>query len=287
MAPTYFPAISSYGVKYSFISLIRLFFTYSYPRVLFSAYDLHFLPSKTRMKLYEEIKEYSKESIVFLDSGVYEGYWKADKRWFPSLYKESLARIEFDLYSSFDVLPRRNSEDFAKRAIDSILASKILSDRPGFVPILHGISPDRLIFLVDDFVRKYPDLCDFIAVAERDCGDDVVERAHTICRIRNLLDGEDVANRKRILHVLGCGNPISLLLLSYCGANTFDSLDWIKHVIDPKRLGVSDFSHLKLTECNCTVCADAKRPYIETALLHNLLFYQNYMIQIQNLIKEN
>lgn len=287
ITPTYFPAISSYGIKYSFPSLIRLFFAYLHPRLLISAYDLHFLPIRTRRELCRGIEEYSKNCIVFLDSGVYESYWRADRRWNRSLYKKSMASIEFDFYSSFDVLPGKDSEEFVKNAIDSILASRNFCDKPGFVPILHGISPDKLVLSVNEFVRDYPDLCNFVAVPERDCGNNVVEKAQTVCRIRNLLDDGDAFNRSRILHILGCGNPISLLLLSYCGANTFDSLDWIKHVVDPNRLAISDFSHLELMNCDCLVCANSKRHYVETVLLHNLLFYQNYMLQIQTLIKKN
>jgi queuine/archaeosine tRNA-ribosyltransferase len=105
--------------------------------------------------------------------------------------------------------------------------------------------------------------------------------------MRKILDGDDNSNNQRILHILGCGNPISLLLYSYCGANTFDSLDWIKQVIDPQRLTINDFSHLELTGCQCPICASTKRDCTEKVLLHNLLFYQNYMLQIQTLVRNN
>ena len=284
VTPTYFPAVSSYGIKYSFCGLVRLLTAYSYPRILVSAYDFNLLADKNKRELSHEISEYLKRGcFVFLDSGIFESYWKADTKWTYDLYKASMSQIDFDFYTSFDVLPdTRDSRKFEKETFERILASRSLTNKPGFVPILHGVSPNRLVSLVTKFVETYPDLSNLIALPERDCGDDIIEKARTVMRIRKVLDAD---GRDRVLHLLGCGNPLSLLLLSYCGADSFDSLDWIKHAIDQKRLTISDFSHLELVDCNCSICADAKRDYTERVLLHNLLFYQNYMLRIQSLIR--
>lgn len=287
ITPTYFPAVSSYGTKYLFHSLVRLLIVYSYPRVLVSAYDLHFLPEKEKKLLLQEISEYSKKgSFVFLDSGVYESSWRNDLEWTYDLYKALISQVGFDFYSSFDVLlsGKNKTEEFEEETFKTILASYSLSSGWGFVPILHGSNPDQLISLVAKFVKTYPDLCDIIAVAERDCGKDIVEKARTIKKIRRILNEN---NRRRILHILGCGNPISLILFSYYGADMFDSLDWIKYVIDRRRLTINDFSHLKLIDCNCSICSGVKRDYTETVLLHNLLFYQDYMSRIRSLIRKD
>lgn len=82
LTPTYFPAVSSYGIKYSFHALVRLLTAYSYPRLLISAYDFHLLDDEKKKWLSREIGEYSKKgSFVFLDSGIYESFWKADAKW--------------------------------------------------------------------------------------------------------------------------------------------------------------------------------------------------------------
>lgn len=284
VTPAYFPAVSSYGVKYSFCSLVRLLTTYSYPRILVSAYDFHLLDSKNKRRLSREVSGYLERGcFVFLDSGIFESFWKADVKWTYSLYKSSISQIDFDFYSSFDVLPDvRDLRKFEKETFDRIVASRNLSNKLGFVPILHGVNPERLVSLITKFVKTYPDFSDFIAIPERDCGDGIVEKARTVVRIRKVLDN---GNHTRILHILGCGNPLSLLLLSYCGADSFDSLDWIKHAIDQKHLTMNDFSHLELIDCECSICADTERNYTEKVLLHNLLFYQNYMLQVQSLIR--
>lgn len=284
VTPAYFPAVSSYSIKYSFCSLVRLLTTYSYPRILVSAYDFNLLANRNKRELSREISEYLKRGcFVFLDSGIFESYWKADTKWTYDLYKASTSQIDFDFYTSFDVLPdARDSRKFEKETFERILASRSLSNKSGFVPILHGASPNRLVSLITKFVKTYSDLSNLIAVPERDCGNDIIEKARTVMRIRKVLDAD---GRNRVLHVLGCGNPLSLLLLSYCGADSFDSLDWIKHAIDQKHMAINDFSHLELLDCKCSICADTKRNYTERVLLHNLLFYQNYMLQIQSLIR--
>lgn len=287
ITPTYFPAVSSYGIKYSFSNLVNLLTAYSYPRLLISTYDLHFLETEEKEQLLLEISEYWKKgSFVFLDSGVYESSWKANLEWTYDSYKISISQIDFDFYSSFDVLPRPKNGDgeFERKTFKSILASRSLSNEPGFVPILHGSNSDQLVSLLSKFVSRHPHLCDIIAVAERDCGKDIVERARTIMKIRRVLD-ED--NCRRILHILGCGNPISIALFSYYGANMFDSLDWIKYVVDRNRLAFNDFSQLELINCSCSICLSKQRDYTEKALLHNLLFYQDFMLQIQSLVRKN
>lgn len=173
ITPTYFPAVSSYGIKYTFHALIRLLTEYSYPRLLISAYDFHLLADDEKKALSQGIKEYSKKGgFVFLDSGVYESFWKADAKWTVGFYNAVVSQVHFDFYSSFDVLPDAESQtiQLTKDTFDSILASRNLSNKPGFVPILHGLTPHKLVSLTRTFVEKYPHLCNLIAIPERDCG---------------------------------------------------------------------------------------------------------------------
>jgi hypothetical protein len=287
ITPTYFPAISSYGIKYRFGALMDLLITYSYPRVLTSLYDLHLLDEGELKRQTDRIRGYSRNGgFVFLDSGIYESFWRSDSRWDYNLYKTLVPKVHFDFYGSFDVLPddENNTQKFINRSLSSIVASRELSDKQGFVPILHERTPTKLVSLVQKFVKEHPHLCHLVAIPERDCGDSFLEKARTIGKIRKVLDSD---NDRRILHVLGCGNPLSLIIFSYCGADVFDSLDWIKYVIDQSRLIIHDFSYLELIECRCEICIDKERNYIERVLLHNLLFYQNFLQSIQLIIRNN
>jgi queuine/archaeosine tRNA-ribosyltransferase len=281
VTPTYFPAISSYDIKYSFRSLIR-HFTY-YPRVLISAYDWYFLKDKIRGEIDRAIE---KIPFIFLDSGVFEASKKDDKRWTEELHKNATSKIKFDFHSSFDVLPSKSTRNFTQKTIDGVLRSREQCDKAGFVPIIHG-SPKGLVDTVDKLTENFPDLCNFVAIAERDCGDSIFEKARTVHRIRKLLDSGEPNNQSRILHLLGCGDPISILLFIFAGANSFDSLDWIKYTFHPDRLGLVNFSHLDLLNCDCIFCSGPKKNYVERVLMHNLWFYQNCLQQIKTRIEEN
>lgn len=285
--PTYFPSISSYGIKFSLSDSLYFVSFHSHPCVLVSAYDLYNLEEKERNPLLSMIKSYRKKGVLFLDSGLYESSWKADQNWDINSYKSIMPEVKFDLYSSFDIyrINGESDEEFKKRTFDNIIESSAFLNNVLFVVILHESSSAKLIELVREFVEKYPNLSGSIAVAERDCGKSIVEKAETIVQIRRIMNNVDSRN---LLHILGCGNPKSMLMFSYCGADTFDSLDWLKHVINPADLSVHDFSHLELLNCKCHVCTAStykKAIYLEKVLLHNLLFYRIFVDHMQSLIR--
>jgi tRNA-guanine family transglycosylase len=293
LTPSYFPSISSYGVKFSMNDLLYLLSFHKYPRLLLSAYDLYNSEPREKARLMSTIKEYRQQGLLFVDSGLYESSWRNDPNWNITSYKSLLSQTQFDLYTSFDALPdlkkRETQAEFGDRTFKNVLESSVLQNDNLLIAILHGSSPAALISIVEEFVERHPNLCGAIAVAERDCGYSVLERAGTISEIRRKLNKRGNEN---LLHVLGCGNPLSILLFSYCGADTFDSLDWLKYVInpDPNSLLINDFSHLPLLNCKCRICDDPKHKsvdYLEKVLLHNLYFYQNFVVQIQSLIRHD
>lgn len=293
--PTYFPAISSYGIKIPLSYLFYLPVNYSYPRILVSAYDIFHSDEREKKALFSGIRKYDrigrqrKKGFVFLDSGIYESSWYGDLHWNIDSYKTLVSKVKFDFYSSFDVLPKGRNKKCDKRFIEqtfaNIVASRAFSNKGQLVAILHGRTPDHLISMVEEFVGTHPDLCEAVAVPERDCGKSILERAETIVEVRKILNDNDNRN---LLHVLGCGDPVSILLYSFCGADFFDSLDWYEHVINRDTLSVMDISQLDLLNCECkacTLCANGN--YEDRALLHNLYFYQKFMEEIQSLIRNN
>jgi queuine/archaeosine tRNA-ribosyltransferase len=293
LTPSYFPSISSYGVKFSMIDMLFLLKFHKYPRLLLSAYDLHNSEPREKTKLVSIIKDYREKGFLFMDSGLYESSWRKDSNWDLNSYKSLLSQIQFDLYTSFDVLPdfkKKGMEDeFKGKTFTNLLESSVFQNGNLFIAIIHGSSPDALVTLIGNLVEDHPNLCGAVAIAERDCGYNILERAETISEIRRTLNQN---SKENVLHILGCGNPLSILLFSYCGADTFDSLDWMKYVInpDPNSLLINDFSHLPLLNCRCRICDTPKQKsadYLEKVLLHNLAFYQGFVIQIQSLIKHD
>jgi tRNA-guanine family transglycosylase len=282
LTPTYFPAISSFGIKYPFRGLFR-HFDY-YPRVLISAYDWHLLPKKTKEKLSIDIGRFAKEQFLFLDSGVFEASWKKDKSWNHEKHSSVLSSLELDFHTSFDV-PEVTTDNY-KVQTDSIARSLRDCNKDGFLPIIHGGGPKGLLQIAKQLLENEPQLCNQIAIPERECGESIAQRAITIKKIRDLLDKLN-PNKSSVLHILGCGDPISMLLFVYSGANSFDSLDWIKNAFDPDRLRLINFSHLELLNCDCMICNGVKKNYIEKVLMHNLWFYQRFVETIRTNIEEN
>ena len=289
--PTYFPAISSYGIKLSLSYLIYLLANYSYPRILVSAYDIFHSKGKEKEALFSSLKRYdrmsrrNKKGFLFLDSGIYESSWYDDSNWNIDSYRALTSKVKFDFYSNFDVLPKESDKEFMEKTFANIIASRDFTNKGELVVILHGRTPDHLISTVKEFTKAYPDLCDVLAVPERDCGESILERVETIVEVRQMLDGRDSRN---LLHILGCGHPLSMLLYSFCGVDFFDSLDWYEHVIDQNALSINDFCQLDLLNCNCKACTFAAGgPYMDRVLLHNLLFYQEFMKKIQSLIRND
>jgi queuine/archaeosine tRNA-ribosyltransferase len=285
--PAYFPAVSSAAVGYPANALIRLMVATKYPRLLVSAYDTHRISTEGNTEMLSQLGQFSMQgSFLLLDSGVFESYWKGDKTWTFESYAKAVSEVRCDLYYSFDVFPdlSKSEQDFFAETCLRIMRSCNVSDSAQCIPILHGPSPQQLVAVVERFVQENPDRLSMVAVSEKDCGFTLLQRARTMAKIRKVLDSK---NDENILHILGCGNPISILLYSYCGADTYDSPDWSRHVINRKDFGIADLAHLELLRCDCTVCKKKVGTAAERALLHNLLFYQDFTIQIQNMIRDH
>lgn len=285
--PTYFPAISAAKLDLPIDHLIDLLVASSYPRILVSVYDISAREPRHRNKMISRIADYSKRgSFVFLDSGIFESFWRRDDKWDYDAYSKWVPKIESDFYFSFDIIP---SVDTTRRAFVSSTVRRVhdsssISKKSECVAILHGIGSEQLITVVKEFLNSYPQLCGMVAVTEKDCGKSLSKRAGTIVELRRIINSY---NPKIALHVLGCGHPISIAVYTYCGADTFDSLDWARFAVERNELKIGDISHLELFKCKCQICSKNFDDPIRKVLLHNLLFYQDFMLKVQAMIKRN
>lgn len=275
ITPTYFPSVSSQGVRYSVDSYVDLLVEHQFPFLLVSSYDLD--RELMSNDLVKKINKFSDNgNILFVDSGMYESTWKRDPNWLFDNYRETISVVKCDLYSSFDIFPGSNEgySNFMKRTIRAIRKSRALESRGELVPIVHGENPQELFKAVKKVLRAFDFELRIISVPERETGQDIIERARLLRRIRKLLDQQD---QDTILHLLGCGDPISLVLFIYCGVDSFDSLDWLKFALDPDELRMRHFSHSVLIDCNCPYCSNNHYSTFFQVLLHNLYFYQGFM----------
>jgi queuine/archaeosine tRNA-ribosyltransferase len=285
LTPTYFPAISGAKLRPPVKQLVQFLIEKSYPRILVSGYDLLNMRSEDANEIVKELVNYrGRGSFVFLDSGIFEKFWLGNNTWDFGSYQTIVWRVEPDFYTSFDVLPEPSQpeKEFLESTKDRIVLCKSVSRTSEYVPIVHGVKPEQIISVVKELLSAQPPISKIIAVSERDCGVSLSERAKTISQLREVLDdsGDQIA-----LHILGCGTPLSIALYSYCGADLFDSLDWGRIVIDRNKLRTYDRAYHELLRCECAICSKPSHDPIETILLHNLLFYQDFVLSIQKMVR--
>lgn len=285
ITPTYFPAISGSQFNFKTGTLVSMIARISYPRMLISAYDFKSNNQGTIKSIGEVSNFFRNGSFVMLDSGTFEVFRLRDTKWSFEDYKDAIGNVDCDFYCTYDSFADakatlasrlgRNVGDI-ERSVNSDLHSQMIS-------ILHGFGSKQVIEVASHLKKRKEEYCHFVAVPERDCGATLLERAKTILKIREILGMND-----SVLHILGCGNPVAMAAYAYCGADTFDSLDWTEQVVDPVGFYFRDIAHIDVLPCNCKVCKrQFKHEQMTRALLHNLYFYQNFSLQMQSMIKND
>lgn len=273
--PCFFASVSSVKTNFSPTDYVEFLEEFGFPSYLVSAYDI--INFKQGSDCLNNVQLYSKEerdSVVLLDSGNYEAYWLRDYKWNSSSYNKALKTVDPDLFLSFD-----NAWNGMKADLES--SSYENTKRNGLIPIIHGTPIDIADKVISTIKREE---CKIIAVPERELGDGIIQRATTLLEIRKKLERED---QFPLLHLLGTGNPRSILLYSACGADSFDGLEWCQTTVNPKNTHLVHFSQRDLLECDCSACTASEESYSATTLGHNLLFYIEWMNTIQKyLIKD-
>ncbi len=278
VTPCYFPAVSSCVTTYSTSDLLKFLGQHSRP-LLTSAYDLY-TESLGGIPIEKQLEELS-ANVILLDSGRYESSWFNDTDWTFERYREVVQQALSDFYMSFDVFPGDAQDHFEQETISHIRQSIAVRSEDVCIPVLHMTTHDTLFSMLETITT---DGVKLVALPERELGDTILERCSNLYEVRQFLDSRspDV-----LIHILGCGHPVSLLLYIYAGADTFDSLDWQKFVIDPSDLSFRDYSHLFLTNCHCRYCSNDALPYVHRVYLHNLLFIKQFLNDIILSIKDD
>jgi tRNA-guanine family transglycosylase len=129
---------------------------------------------------------------------------------------------------------------------------------------------------------REPELCNSISIPEGECGSSIEIRLKTIHGIRKVLNEK---NEKSFIHILGCGNLISMALYTMAGADSFDSVDWSRWLLNRNDCHFTDMAHLALQDCQCKACIRNDLETITKAIFHNLLFYQEFLASFREAIK--
>ncbi|MCP4369804.1 MAG: toll/interleukin-1 receptor domain-containing protein [Deltaproteobacteria bacterium] len=277
--------------------------------LLVSAYDMHLRDDpdakpedrekqwKKHEFMHEKLKVLDERgALIFLDSGNYEKSRKEDKTWDKKKLELVLENTHYtyafcydELYPVLDV--HKNVED--------VIAHTEGKYEDVLLPILHAPIDDngvRVHNLLPDIFVEYTSrkTSPLIAVPERELGEGICEKAKTIIKIRKRLNKLD---RYQPIHILGTGNPLSLLILAAAGADFFDGLEWCRTVAD-KKTGFL-FHHQQFDFFKNQTINNPRYPLIKEVLerddvsltlkmgLHNLEFFLEWMEQLQTGINTN
>jgi queuine/archaeosine tRNA-ribosyltransferase len=82
------------------------------------------------------------------------------------------------------------------------------------------------------------------------------------------------------LHLLGTGNPLSILVYAMAGADSFDGLEWCRTTVDYQTAKLHHVSQWDMFSQQSGLQL-RKLPYRAGALIHNLRFYSQWMDQIR------
>lgn len=277
--PIYFPSISSVKTVLSPFDYFNILQGLGQTHFLVSAFDIDksFQRDEFIAKLQANMKDDG--SIILMDSGNYESWWMRDKSWVLDSFNSILKCEVSDLAFCYDnQTPPNDIKENAAIVAKSTNASQNISNATSIIPIIH-CNKENLV----DAVLELHSQTDFemVSIPERILGEGLLERIATVTNLRKALNELD---NYTYIHLLGTGNPFSLLLLSLAGADSFDGLEWCQTVVNSKTAVLYHFQQRELVLDNCNFCK-SDLDYTLSTLGHNINFYNNWMKEIQDAIE--
>lgn len=199
---------------------------------LVSAYDLHH-------GYLDEHDIYCSETL-FLDSGGFEAGTSQDltdfygsagqpKEWSEDQFLKtvlSLTPLSAMVVISYDTRAPMAEQIASAQSLFAKIPTQYAKDL-----LIKPVTKDSglvVIKSVVDFCDQFDDF-DIIGVTEKELGSSLRERCRNIVKIRKAL--YDSGTEKPI-HILGCLDPLSVLVYFLCGADIFDGLSWLRLAYD-------------------------------------------------------
>lgn len=275
--PCFFPSVSSVKTNLMPVDYVELLDAAAHPLFLVSAYDIANCPPPQRPRLNAALsRSRGQGAAILMDSGNYEGFWKNEAAWTPDRFHEVARESEHHLCFCHDnQVPPNTAEAIAEDVVSSVLRDQ--EHALGTVaPIIHG--PTELLPAAARMVagQLFPVL---LAVPERALGDGIIARTQTVKHLREALDDLGVYCP---LHLLGTGNPLSMAVYAMAGADSFDGLEWCQTVVDHDTGKLFHFQQWDLFKYQTDWGNNGALPYIQSALMHNLEFYQTFMAELRD-----
>lgn len=277
LLPCFFPSVS--GVKSNLppVEYLRFLCAANHPQFLLSAYDIHHSSTENQRTILELVKDAgSRGASVLLDSGNYERYWMKDDTWTQDAFWSVLTTEAYPLSFSFDQYqPDGEAPGRAELIEVATLRDQARCARASVIPIVHARS-EQLPELVNQVAQRLQPL--MIAVAERELGDGVLARAKCVQQIRRAMTSSRTSCP---LHLLGTGNPLSVLIYALAGADSFDGLEWCQTAVDQESALLYHFQQREFSRVQTRYSKLSDLPYTYATPGHNLVFYERWITDIR------
>lgn len=320
--PNFIFSLSSHETQVSPKDGVELFKFLEPDACLISAYDVyHYIKDKNRKKSDKERfldsigKIQKSSSVLILDSGNYEAYRKNNRYsidnkrgWKNEHFLEVFRMITPDIAFSYDELePYGEIDDIANNIIENYYKNKeAIGEDTILCPIIHlpdnttNVSANKanneLMKCASQLAVKISSELKpiMIAIPERELGSGIKERAKTVQHIREALNG---LSRYYPLHLLGTGNPITMVAMAAAGADSFDGLEWCRTVADYDSGCLFHFQHFDLfkklyinklySQLNRVIIKNPDASYITQVAVYNIDFFNHWVKIMQNMIETN
>jgi hypothetical protein len=242
--------------------------------VLVSAYDfVHSASSESSPMVRAVQKARDAGAVALLDSGNYEAYWHGDGSWTRAQFHEAALAVPYDGVFTYDEHFQGNVNEIVARTIEGVNRDRDALVDSYLIPIVHvsGTEPAKAIDVLTGVALELSPA--LIAVPERELGDGITVRSHRIRATQHAMKEAGLDTR---IHILGTGNPISLLAYSVAGADSFDGLEWCHTVVD-HLTGL--LFHLQQYDFfrDQTPYGDGSLPLSLAARAHNLAFLREWI----------
>lgn len=280
--PCFFPSISSLRTQLNPLGYLQIIRASTYPWFLISAYDIYHADDGEREQLEDLLKEtLARKKKVLLDCGYYESSWKNDKNWTEDKFWQVLNICEFSFAFTFDQkdeLVDNSVDDIVKEVIERWTRDSDATNNVAIIPIVHA-EAEKFPQILQRVAQTINPV--MIAIPERELGSGIIATAKTLIKIRESLNE---TGGYYPIHLLGTGNPLSMLIYTICGADSFDGLEWCQMVFNYNTGLPHHLQHYDFFEGQSDFRSIPGFSRDLAAMMHNLDFYLAWMSKIREAI---
>jgi queuine/archaeosine tRNA-ribosyltransferase len=276
--PCFFASVSSVKTNVDPVDAVELLRTVGASHFLVSAFDVSRAGAEERQRIVDSVTEARRRGArVLLDSGNYERYWHRDETWTRDRYHEVLQSVTCDLAFTFDVPRDGGLEEVVEHIVAGARVDISASSKNVIAPIVHV--PGGRCDMAPAMIREVAVAlhAPVVAIPERELGDGILARAAMVRAIRRELLRSEL---EVTLHLLGTGNPWSLVLYAAAGADTFDGLEWCQTIADRQTGLLFHFQQYDFFRGQTTF-GDGALPFDVAAMAHNIAFFEAWLAEIR------